>query len=96
MPPLESACFHKPFVIAHDQMRLDLRNSINGHTDNNEQGRTAEIKGNIKLMNKQSRHDADSTQINRADHGQPGQHLVDKFRGPFAGADTGDKTTILL
>src|SRR5260221_14516435 len=39
-----AAAWREAIVMAHDQLRLDLRDRIHGHTDDNQQRRSAEVK----------------------------------------------------
>ena len=77
-------------------MRLDLRNRINRHTDNNEQSCTAEVKRHIESIDQQSRQNTDNAQVYGADYSQPGQNLVQELGCFFTRPNPRDKSTVLF
>ena len=77
-------------------MRLYLGNGIYSHTDDNQQGCSAKVKGHVISADQDSWQHTDHTYINCANHCQAGQRLVNKIRCLFARPDAGDVTTVLL
>src|SRR5215207_11516801 len=42
-PTTDTGLLHEPIVVAHDQLRLDLLNSVHRHTDDDQQRCAAEV-----------------------------------------------------
>jgi len=79
-----------------EQMRLDLANRIHGDIHHNQQACPAKEQWNAGLRNHILRNDADDGQIDGANHGNAGQHIIEIIRRALTGANAGDETAILL
>ena len=86
----------EPFVLMSQQVRLDLRDRVHRHGDDDQQAGATEIEGNRKPGDQDLRQDADDRKVSRADHRQPGQHAVEILGGVTARPDAGDKAAVLL
>ena len=78
------------------QMPMDLRHRIHGDIDDDQQRRAAEIERQRRVGNQQFRQKANQREIERAEHRDPGQDLVDILRGAFAGPDARNEAAVFL
>ena len=77
-------------------MALHLPDRVHRHIDDNQQRGAAEIKRHIIGIDKHFRQQTNSRQIQRANKGQTGQHMVDILSRARAGTDTRNKAAITL
>ena len=78
------------------QMPLHLRDRIHGHADHDQERRAAEIEWHRGVRNQDFRNDTDDRQIDRTDHRNSGQDVIDIFRRAFARPDAGNEAAMLL
>src|SRR6186997_2074020 len=83
-------------ILMGEQMALDLGDGIHGDTHHDEERGAAEIERHAGIGDEDLRKDAYGGEIDRAHHGDPGQHVVDIFRSAFPRPDAGQEATILL
>src|SRR5579871_3344689 len=82
------------FVVAGDEVRLDLLDRVERDADDDHQAGAAEVERHLHLLVQQRRQDADGRHVNRAAEGNAGQHLVDVSRRRLSGADAGDEAAV--
>ncbi len=76
--------FYETVIVPENQMRFYLLDRIKGNTDNNEEGRTTEVEGDVHFTRQNRRNHAHKRDIECADKRDPSQYLVDIFRRPFS------------
>src|SRR3954470_23992119 len=93
-PPLAE----EALVVAQHQLALDLLRGVETHADEDEHGRAAErerLTGAGAAARKErdgdDRQDGDGGQVEGAREGDPGQDVLEVFRGRPARADAGDE-----
>src|SRR5207253_1655204 len=77
----------QPLILMGEQMRVDLRHGIHRHADDDQQAGAAEIERHRILRDQDLRQNAYRGQIDRAENGDPGQHVIEVVRGVLARAD---------
>ena len=83
-------------ILVGDQVALDLGHRVHRHVDDDQQAGAAEIEGDARPRDQKFGHEADQGEIGGADHGDPGQHIIEIFLGALARADAGDEAAIAL
>jgi hypothetical protein len=78
------------------QIALHLRHRIHGHADHDQQRGAAEVERHRRVGNQNFRDQADDRQIDRAEHRDARQHVVDVFGGALARPDAGNEAAVLL
>ena len=92
----ELRALDQAFILLGHQVALHLGNRIHGHADHDQQRGAAEIEGHAGIADQELRQQTDERQIEGADDGDAGQHIVDVFRRPLARADARNEAAILL
>ena len=77
-----------------DQVRVNLRHRVHRHRHDDQQARPSKVKRHIIARNEKFRQKTDKDEINRADHRNAGQHVVQIIRRMLAGTDAGNKAAI--
>ena len=70
-------CVDQALILVREQVRLDLRHRVHRHRDDDQQAGAAEVERHAVVADQDFRQQADHRQIDRADRGQPGQHVVE-------------------
>ena len=79
-----------------DQVALHLGHRVHGDIDDDQQAGAAEIERHCVLRDQDLRQEADQRQIDRADRGQPGEHIVQIGGGVLARPDARNEAVIAL
>src|SRR3990172_6356108 len=85
-PPLHLAFLEEPFVMARDQVRLDLLDRIHRDPHHDKEPGAAEVEGDVESGDQDAGQDADDGHVDRAAQRDPRQDLVDVLRRLLPGA----------
>src|SRR3954470_6670168 len=83
-------------ILVGDQVALDLGHRVHRHVDDDQQRGASEIERDAGAGDQEFRQQADDGEVGGADHGDPGQHVIEIFLGSLAGADAGNEAAIFL
>ena len=84
------------FVVARDEVRLDLLHGVERDTDDDQQAGTTEAERHLEVLLEQRRDHADDRQVQRTRERDPRQHALDVLRRVLAGTDARDEAAALL
>src|SRR6478735_10101456 len=83
-------------ILMRQQMRLDLADGIHSDVNDNQQAGAAEEQLDAGLCDHVLGHHAYRRQVDRADHGDAGEHVIEIGRGFLARAVAGDEAAFFL
>src|SRR5207248_10152267 len=86
----------QPLVLMGEQITLHLRHRVHGHADDDQKRGAAKVKRHRGVRNQNFGDQADDRKIDRADHRDARQHVIDVFRGALAGTNARDEAAMLL
>src|SRR5580658_1474156 len=86
----------KPLVVARDEVRFDLVDGVESHTDHDHDRRPAPAKGDVELLADDALHDANDGDIERPAERDARQHKVDVVGGLLALTHARDEGLLLL
>jgi hypothetical protein len=75
---------------------FNLLNRVQSDTDDDQQGCSSEIEGNIESSNQDRGKDTDDRDINSSPEGDPGKHLVDVLGGLLSRSNPWDIAPVLF
>ena len=79
----------QPFVVAGDEVRLDLVYRIEGNAHHDEEARAAKVERNLEVALEERRQHAHRRHVHRAAERDARENLIDVLRRTLASADTG-------
>src|SRR5580704_3349195 len=86
----------QPLILMGEQIALNLRHRVHGDTDHDQKRRAAKVERHRRIGNQNFRNQADDREINRSDHSDARQHVIDVFGGALARPDARNEATMLL